>query len=136
FETGAVIVSLILLGKWIEVRSTAKAGDAVRALSKRQVNRPDLQPGMTFDARPGQAIATDGIVVEGEAAVDTSLVTGESVPVHVAPGAEVIGGTIVVDGSLVVEATRVGEETTLAQVARMVDEALSGRARIQRLADR
>ena len=136
FETGAVIVSLILLGKWIEVRSTAKAGDAVRALSRRQVDRPDLQPGMTFDARPGQAIATDGIVVDGEAAVDTSLITGESVPVHVAPGTEVIGGTIVVDGALVVEATRVGAETTLAQVARMVDEALSGRARIQRLADR
>ncbi|MGC4174376.1 heavy metal translocating P-type ATPase [Demequina sp.] len=147
FETGAVIVTLILLGKWIEVRSTARAGDAVRALSQRQsatatledgsvVPREDLHPGMRFVVRPGEAIATDGIVIEGEAGVDTSLVTGESVPLHAGVGAEVIGGTIAVDGSLTVEATRVGAETMLAQVARMVDGALSGRARTQRLADR
>jgi len=147
FETAAVIVTLILLGKWIEVRSTARAGDAVRALSQRQsatatledgsvVPRDDLQIGTRFLVRPGEAIATDGLVVEGAAAVDTSLVTGEPVPVHAAVGAEVIGGTIAVDGSLTVEATRVGSETMLAQVARMVGEALSGRARTQRLADR
>jgi len=147
FETGAVIVTLILLGKWIEVRSTARAGDAVRSLSQRQsatatladgsvVPRERLQLGMTFLVRPGEAIATDGLVIEGEAAVDASLVTGESVPVHASPGAEVIGGTIAVDGALTVEATRVGSETMLAQVARMVDDALSGRARTQRLADR
>ena len=147
FETGAVIVTLILLGKWIEVRSTARAGDAVRALSQRQsatatltdgsvVPREQLMPGMTFVVRPGEAIATDGVVVDGEAAVDASLVTGESVPVHVAAGAQVVGGTIATDGALTVEATRVGSETMLAQVARMVDAALSGRARTQRLADR
>ena len=147
FETGAVIVTLILLGKWIEVRSTARAGDAVRALSQRQsatatladgsvVPREALVPGMTFLVRPGEAIATDGVVVEGEAAVDASLITGESVPVHVAAGAQVVGGTIATDGALTVEATRVGSETMLAQVARMVDAALSGRARTQRLADR
>ena len=147
FETAAVIVTLILLGKWIEVRSTARAGDAVRALSQRQsatatledgsvIPREQLQIGTRFLVRPGEAIATDGVVVEGAAAVDTSLVTGEPVPVHAAVGAEVIGGTIAVDGSLTVEATRVGSETMLAQVARMVDEALSGRARTQRLADR
>src|SRR4029079_13585663 len=144
FETGAVIVTLILLGKWIEVRSTARAGDAVRALSKRQsatatledgsvVPREELAIGTRFLVRPGEAIATDGVVVEGAAAVDTSLVTGESLPVAAHVGAEVIGGTIAVDGSLTVEATRVGSETMLAQVARMVDDALSGRARTQRL---
>jgi Cu+-exporting ATPase len=147
FETGAVITTLILLGKWIEVRSTARAGDAVRALSKRQsatatledgtvIPREQLEVGTRFLVRPGEAIATDGIVVEGEAGVDTSLVTGEPVPVRAAVGAEVIGGTIAVDGSLTVEATRVGSETMLAQVARMVDDALSGRARTQRLADK
>jgi Cu+-exporting ATPase len=147
FETGAVIVTLILLGKWIEVRSTAHAGDAVRALSQRQsatatledgsvVPRDQLAIGTRFVVRPGEAIATDGVVVDGAAAVDTSLVTGESVPVAAALGAEVIGGTIAVDGSLTVQATRVGSETMLAQVARMVDDALSGRARTQRLADR
>ena len=147
FETGAVIVTLILLGKWIEVRSTARASDAVRALSKRQsatatledgsvVAREELAVGARFVVRPGEAIATDGVVVDGAAAVDTSLVTGESVPVPVAVGAEVIGGTIAVDGALTVEATRIGAETMLAQVARMVDDALSGRARTQRLADR
>ena len=147
FETGAVIVTLILLGKWIEVRSTARASDAVRALSQRQsatatledgsvVAREELAVGARFVVRPGEAIATDGVVVDGAAAVDTSLVTGESVPVPVAVGAEVIGGTIAVDGALTVEATRIGAETMLAQVARMVDDALSGRARTQRLADR
>ncbi len=147
FETGAVIIALILLGKWIEVRSTAHAGDAVRALSQRQsatatledgsvVSRDSLAIGTRFVVRPGEAIATDGVVVDGAAAIDTSLVTGESLPVAAALGAEVIGGTIAVDGSLTVEATRVGSETMLAQVARMVDDALSGRARTQRLADR
>jgi len=147
FETGAVIVTLILLGKWIEVRSTAKAGDAVRALSQRQsatasledgtvIARDELELGDRFIVRPGEAIPTDGLVVDGAAGVDTSLITGESVPTLASLGAEVIGGTIVVDGALTVEATRVGSETMLAQVARMVDDALSGRARTQRLADR
>ncbi|WP_084079342.1 cation-translocating P-type ATPase [Demequina sp. NBRC 110057] len=147
YETGAVIVALILLGKWMEVRSTARAGDAIRALSKRQsatarledgteVPRDALEVGTRFVVRPGETIATDGRVVEGEASVDASLVTGESVPVRVEAGAEVVGGTIAADGALTVEATRVGAETMLAQIARMVDEAQSGRARVQRLADR
>ncbi len=147
FETAAVIVTLILLGKWLEVRSTAHAGDAIRALSARQsatatledgtvIARDDLGIGMRFVVRPGETIATDGVVVEGEAAVDASLVTGESAPVAVAPGAEVVGGTVAADGALTVEATRVGAETMLAQIARMVDEAQSGRAEMQRLADR
>jgi Cu+-exporting ATPase len=147
FEVAAVIVTLIVLGKWLEVRSTAHAGDAIRALSARQsatatledgtvIARDDLGIGMRFVVRPGETIATDGLVVEGEAAVDASLVTGESAPVAVAPGAEVVGGTVAADGALTVEATRVGAETMLAQIARMVDEAQSGRANIQRLADR
>jgi len=151
YETGAVIVSLILLGKWLEVRSTARAGDAIRALSSRQsatarledgttIARDELEVGMRFVVRPGETIATDGIVVEGGAAVDASLVTGESVPVRVEAGAgtdsEVVGGTIATDGSITVEATKVGAETMLAQIARMVDEAQTGRARVQRLADR
>ena len=147
YETGAVIASLILLGKWIEVRSTAKAGDAIRALSSRQsttarledgteIPRDQLEVGMRFVTRPGEIIATDGLVVDGAAAVDASLVTGESVPVRASDGSEVIGGTIATDGALTIEATRVGAETMLSQIARMVDEAQSGRARIQRLADR
>lgn len=147
FETGAVIVALILLGKWFEVRSTARAGDAIRALSRIQSNTvrledgtviplSNLEVGMRFVARPGEAIATDGTVVDGEAGVDSSMVTGESMPVHVSVGAEVIGGTIATDGALVVEATKVGNDTLIAQIARMVDEAQSGKAQIQRLADK
>jgi len=147
FETGAVIITLILLGKWFEVRSSAHAGDAIRALSARQsatatledgtvIQRDALEMGMRFVVRPGEIIATDGVVVEGEAAVDASLVTGESAPVAVTVGTEVVGGTIASDGSLTVEATRVGSETMLSQIARMVDEAQSGKADVQRLADR
>ncbi len=147
YETGAVIVTLILLGKWMEVRSTARAGDAIRALGQiqvdvvtledgRTISRDDLVVGMRFVTRPGETIATDGVVVDGEAAVDASMVTGESVPVEAASGTEVVGGTIATDGALTIEATRVGSETMLAQIARMVDEAQSGKANIQRLADR
>ncbi|MDN4472225.1 heavy metal translocating P-type ATPase [Demequina zhanjiangensis] len=147
FETGAVIVTLILLGKWMEVRSSARAGDAIRALSSRQsstarledgtvIDRADLQVGMRFVTRPGEIVATDGVVVDGEAAVDASLVTGESVPVRAHVGSEVVGGTVATDGALTVEAVRVGSETMLAQIARMVDEAQTGRAKVQRLADR
>ena len=147
FETAAVIISLILVGKWLEVRSTSRAGDAIRALGATVgaevtladgtvIARDDLQHGMQFLVRPGEAIATDGTVIEGTAAVDASLVTGEPVPVTVRAGDEVIGGTIAADGSLTVEATRVGAETMLAQVAQMVENSLGRRARVQRLADR
>ncbi|WP_061961921.1 heavy metal translocating P-type ATPase [Demequina flava] len=147
YETAGVIVTLILLGKWMEVRSTAKAGDAIRALSSRQsktarledgtvIDRDQLEVGMRFIVRPGETIATDGTVVEGGAAVDASMITGESVPVRAEEGAEVVGGTIATDGSITVEATKVGSETMLAQIAQMVDDAQSGRARVQRLADR
>lgn len=147
FETGAVIVSLILLGKWLEVRSTSRAGEAIRALGARlsptvrladgrDIGREGLEHGMHFLVRPGEAVATDGRVLEGTAAIDASIVTGESVPVAVGPGDDVIGGTIATDGALTVEATLVGDETMLAQVAAMVEKALTGKARVQRLADR
>jgi len=147
YETAGVIISLILLGKWLETRSTATAGNAIRALSSHQsatarledgteVARDQLEVAMRFVTRPGETIATDGTVVDGGASVDASLVTGESVPVRAEVGAEVIGGTVATDGALTIEATKVGGETMLAQIARMVDDAQNGRARVQRLADR
>lgn len=147
FETGAVIVTLILLGKWLEVRSTSRAADALRALGSRvaatvrladgrDVAREHLAVGDLFLVRPGEAIATDGRIIDGQAAIDTSLITGEPVPISARPGMDVLGGTVVHDGALTVEATRVGSETALAQIADLVERALNGKARIQRLVDR
>ncbi len=147
FETGAVIVTLILLGKWFEHRATRRSGDAIRALADlgartarledgRDIPLDDLALGMRFVVRPGEKIATDGVVVDGRSAVDASMITGEPVPVDVAIGDEVIGATINANGSLVVEATRVGSDTALAQIIRLVDEAQGSRAEVQRLADR
>lgn len=147
FETGAVIVSLILLGKWFELRAKRRSGDAIRALADlgaktaqledgREISLDDLAAGMRFVVKPGEKIATDGVVVDGRSAVDASMVTGEPVPVEVGPGDEVIGATINANGSLVVEATRVGSDTALAQIIRLVDEAQGSRADVQRLADR
>ena len=147
FETGAVIVALVLLGKWLEVRATRRSGEAVRALARlgadtarladgTEIPAADLAVGMRFVVRPGERIATDGTVVSGASAVDMSMVTGEPVPVEVAVGDEVIGATLNADGTLEVEATRVGADTALAQIVRLVDEAQGGRAAVQRLADR
>ncbi len=147
FETGAVIVTLILLGKWFERRATKRSGDAIRALADlgaqharlidgTEIPVDELQVGMRFVVRPGERIATDGVVVDGHSAVDMSMVTGEPVPVDVTQGDEVIGATVNADGSLTVEATRVGSDTALAQIIRLVDEAQGSRAEIQRLADR
>ena len=147
FETGAVIVTLILLGKYVELRAKRRSGDAIRALADlgartarledgSEVALDDLAAGMRFVVRPGEKVATDGVVVEGYSAVDLSLVTGEPVPVEVGVGDEVIGATINANGSLVVEATRVGADTALAQIIRLVDEAQGSRAEVQRLADR
>lgn len=147
FETGAVIIALILLGKWFEVRAKRRSGDAIRALADlgaktalledgREVGLADLEVGMRFMVRPGEKIATDGVVVDGASAVDASMVTGEPVPVEVGVGSEVIGATLNTSGSLTVEATRVGADTALAQIIRLVDEAQGSRAEIQRLADR
>lgn len=147
FETGAMIVTLVLAGKWLEARATRRSGDAVRALAGlgmaearledgRDVAVADLAVGMRFVVRPGERIATDGRVVSGASAVDCSMITGEPVPVDVAEGDEVIGATVNASGSLVVEATRVGADTALAQIVKLVAEAQGGRAAVQRLADR
>ena len=147
FETGTVIVALVLLGKWLEARATRRSGEALRALARlgaatarladgTEIPTADLAVGMRFIVRPGERIATDGTVVSGASAVDMSMVTGEPVPVEVAPGDEVIGATVNADGTLEVEATRVGADTALAQIVRLVDEAQGGRAAVQRLADR
>ena len=147
FETGAVIVTLILLGKWFELRAKRRSGDAIRALADlgvrsatlvdgSEIPLEQLTVGMRFLVRPGEKVATDGVIVEGTSAIDTSMVTGEPVPVEVAVGDEVVGATINANGSLVVEATRVGADTALAQIIKLVDQAQGSRAEVQRLADR
>ena len=147
FETGAVIVALILLGKWLEARAKRRSGDAIRALAGlgaktallddgTEIPIGHLDVGMRFMVRPGEKVATDGVVIEGHSAVDTSMVTGEPVPVDIGPGDEVVGATVNTSGSLVVEATRVGSDTALAQIIRLVDQAQGSRADVQRLADR
>src|SRR3990172_2229263 len=150
FEVGAVITTLILLGRFFEARARRRSGAAIRALlelgaKEAHVLRDgveiivpveELAVGESLVARPGEKIATDGVIEEGSAAVDQSMLTGESVPVEVAPGDEVAGGTINTSGRLVVRATKVGAETALAQIARLVEEAQAGKAPIQRLADR
>ena len=150
-EVAAVVTTFILAGRYFEARAKRRAGAALEALlnlgakdvtlvdadgAERRVPVDELAVGDRFVVRPGEKVATDGVVESGSSAVDQSLVTGESVPVEVGPGAEVIGATIDVGGRLVVRATRVGEETALAQIARLVTEAQSGKAPVQRLADR
>jgi len=150
FEVAAVITTLILLGRYLEGRARRRSGAAIRALLELgakearvlrdgvEVSVPiaELAVGDLFVVRPGQKVATDGVVVEGESAVDQSMLTGEPVPVDVAPGTVVAGATVNTFGRLVVRATKVGEETALAQIARLVAEAQSGKAPIQRLVDR
>ncbi|QCR40908.1 copper-translocating P-type ATPase [Microbacterium sp. SGAir0570] len=147
FEVAAAVTVLILLGRYIEQRSRRRAGAALRSLLElgatdvelsdgRRVGIEALRVGGEFVVRPGEKIATDGVVVDGAAAVDESMLTGESVPVDVGPGSEVTGGTIASGGRLRVRATSVGDETRLAHLARLVDEAQSGKSRVQRLADR
>jgi len=150
-EVAAVVTTFILAGRYFEARAKRRAGAALEALldlgakdvalleadgGERRVPVEQLAAGGRFVVRPGEKIATDGVVESGASAVDRSLVTGESVPVEVGPGDEVIGATINVGGRLVVRATRIGEETALAQIARLVTEAQSGKAPVQRLADR
>jgi Cu+-exporting ATPase len=150
FEVAAVITTLILLGRWLELRARGRSSEAIRALlelgaKEARVLRggeellvpvDDLAVGDLVVVRPGEKIATDGVVVEGLSAVDQSMLTGEPVPVEVVPGAEVAGATINTSGRLVVRATKVGSETALAQIARLVAEAQEGKAPIQRLVDR
>jgi Cu+-exporting ATPase len=150
FEVAAVVTTLILLGRYLEARAKGRSSEAIRKLLElgakearvlrkgQEVLVPvsELRVGDLFVVRPGEKLATDGLVVEGESAVDQSLLTGESVPVEVAAGSEVAGATVNSYGRLVVRATRVGADTALAQIARLVDEAQSGKAPVQRLADR
>jgi Cu+-exporting ATPase len=149
-EVAAGVVALILLGRYLEARSKRRAGAALRALMQlgakdvavlrngREVRLPvaELAVGDHFVVRPGEKIATDGTVVEGASAVDASMLTGESVPVDVAPGDTVTGATVNAGGRLVVEASRVGSDTQLARMARLVEDAQNGKAEVQRLADR
>ena len=147
FETAAMIVTLILLGRWLEARARRRAGDALRALGQlatptatladgTEIDIENLQVGDRFLVRPGDRMATDGVVAEGRSTVDQSMLTGEPMPVSVDVGDAVVGATINGTGSLVVEATRVGRETVLAQIVRLVDEAQGSSAPIQRLVDR
>ena len=150
FEVAAVVTTFLLLGRWLEARAKARAGDALRALLDRGAKRAtvlrggaelevpasELAPGDLFVVRPGETIATDGAVREGESAVDASIITGESVPVEVGPGDAVTGATVNTSGRLIVEATRVGAATPRAALGRGVAAAQSGKAPIARLADR
>ncbi len=147
FETGSVIVVLVLLGRHLEYQARRRSGDALRAMAElvapmarledgTDVPVTSLEVGNRFVVRPGEKIATDGVVVDGHSAVDISLVTGEPVPVEVAPGDAVLGASVNANGSLVVEATKVGTDTVLAGIMRLVEEAQTNRTRIQRLADR
>ena len=150
FEVGAAVTTLILLGRYLEARARRRSGEAIRRLLElgakeasvlrdgAEVLVPvgELRVGDRFVVRPGEKIATDGVVEEGASAVDQSLLTGEAVPVEVGPGSEVAGATVNTHGRLVVRATRVGADTALAQIARLVEQAQSGKAPVQRLADR
>lgn len=156
FEVAAGVVTFVLAGRYFEKRSKQRAGDAIRALTdmgakqvtvlrggvddagaqEQLIPIEQLQIGDRFLARPGEKIATDGRILDGTSAIDQSMLTGESVPVDVGPGDEVTGATINTSGRLVVEATHVGEQTKLAQMAKLIDEAQSGKADVQRLADK
>ena len=151
FEVAAVVTTFILAGRYFEARAKRRAGAALKALlelgakdvsildadgTERRIPADQLAAGDRFFVRPGEKVATDGEVEEGSSAVDQSLLTGESIPVEVAPGDQVTGATVNVGGRLVVRATRVGADTALAQIAKLVTDAQSGKAPVQRLADR
>ena len=136
FEVAGVITTLILLGRFFEARARRRSGQALRALADLSVPDRGIEVGDVFVVRPGDKIATDGIVVEGASAVDRSMLTGEPVPEDVGPGDEVTGATTNISGRLVVRATRVGSETTLSRIATLVEQAQTGKAPVQRLVDR
>ena len=149
-EVGAGVTMFILAGRYFEKRSKRQAGAALRSLlemgakevavlrdgAEQRIAIGDLRVGDEFVVRPGEKIATDGVVVTGTSAVDASMLTGESVPVEVGEGSAVTGATVNAGGRLVVRATRIGADTQLAQMARLVEDAQTGKAEVQRLADR
>jgi Cu+-exporting ATPase len=150
FEVAAGVTTFILAGRFFEARAKRRAGAALRALLElgakdvavrrhgveQRIPIDQLAVGDEFLVRPGEKIATDGVVVEGSSAVDASMLTGESVPVEVGPDDQVVGATVNAGGRLVVRASRIGSDTQLAQIAKLVDEAQTGKAQAQRLADR
>ncbi|WP_255570647.1 heavy metal translocating P-type ATPase [Cryobacterium cheniae] len=161
-EVAAGVITFLLLGRYLEERSKKRAGSALHALldlgakdvtvvrespsspgnllaatrTEQSIAIEDLSIGDLFVVRPGEKIATDGVVVDGQAAVDLSMITGESVPIEVGPGDEVVGATVAQGGRLLVRATQVGAGTRLAQMAKLVEDAQLGKSDIQRLADR
>ena len=149
-EAAAGVTTFILAGRYFEARSKRRAGAALRALLElgakdvsvrrngveQRIPIDQLEVGDEFVVRPGEKIATDGVVVEGTSAVDAAMLTGESVPVDVGEGEHVVGATVNVDGRLIVRATRVGSDTQLAQMALLVEDAQNGKAQAQRLADK
>ncbi|MGV5045842.1 heavy metal translocating P-type ATPase [Rhodococcus pyridinivorans] len=151
-EAAAGVTTFILAGRYFEQRSKRRAGAALRALlelgakdvavlgpdgtTETRIPLEQLAVGALFVVRPGEKIATDGVIERGTSAVDASMLTGESVPVEVGVGDSVVGGTVDVGGRLVVRATRVGSDTQLAQMAKLVEDAQNGKAQVQRLADR
>ncbi|WP_425428078.1 heavy metal translocating P-type ATPase [Streptosporangium amethystogenes] len=149
-EAAAGVTAFILAGRYFEARSKRRAGAALRALLELgakdvtvlrdgheiRVPSDQLKVGDRFMVRPGEKIATDGVIEEGSSAIDASMLTGESVPVEVGPGAAVTGATVNAGGRLLIRATRIGADTQLAQMARLVEDAQTGKAAVQRLADR
>ena len=151
-EAAAGVTTFILAGRYFEARSKRRAGSALRALmelgardvavldavtgQERRIPTAELSVGDRFVVRPGEKVATDGVVEAGTSAVDASMLTGESVPVEVGPGDAVVGATVNAGGRVIVRATRIGADTQLAQMARLVEEAQTGKAAAQRLADR
>ncbi len=150
FETGAAIITLIMLGKFLEARAKGKTSEALKALmglrpktarvvregDETEVDIEEVAVGDLLVVRPGEQVPVDGIISEGRSAFDESMITGESMPVMKGPGDEIIGATINKEGLIKFEATKVGRNTTLAQIVRMVQEAQGSKAPIQRLADR
>jgi Cu+-exporting ATPase len=150
-ETAGIVTTFLLGGRYFEARAKRSAGAALAAVlelgakdvavldadgTERRVPIDQLAVGDRFVVRPGEKVATDGVVEAGTSLVDMSMLTGESMPVEVAPGSSVAGATVNAGGRLIVRATRVGADTALAQIARLVEEAQTGKARVQRLADR
>ncbi len=156
FETAAIVTAFLLIGRYFESRAKASGRSALTSLlqlgakdvavlrndprsgawREERISTDDLAVGMRFVVRPGEKVATDGVIVEGNSALDASMVTGESAPIDVNAGDSVTGATVNAHGRLVVEATRVGADTTLAQITRLVEDAQTGQAPVQRLADR
>jgi Cu+-exporting ATPase len=150
FEAAAMIVTLISFGKWLEARAAKKAGNAIESLLNlapdkalvdqgetwREIDVGRVEPGDRMLVRPGDKIPTDGVIEEGTASIDESMITGESVPVSRGEGDFVTGGTIDTDGRLIVEATNVGEDTVLSQIVRVVEKTQASKAKVQRLADK